>query len=510
MVNFEINYFYQILKMKILTANQIRNCDITTIEKGISSIALMEKAARKCCDWITDNFRNTNKFLIFCGNGNNGGDGFAIARMLYEKAYDVEVYINENESEFSPDAEINFKKIKAISGIDIKNFSEFSMINNENSVIIDAIFGYGLNRELSGEIKSIVGKLNQIQLPKISIDIPTGLFADKIINESYTVFESDLTLTFQFYKQSFLHTETGKFCGKIIVLDIDLDKDFIDGTETDYYVIDEKLIRKIYKPREDFSHKGIFGKSILVGGSYGKIGAILMSTLSALKTGSGLTFTIAPECGNLILQSQVPEAMFMQSGEKYLDKIEIQEKAVYGIGPGLGKEKQTQKALFVFLENYNQPVVLDADALNILAENHKLDLIPKHSVITPHPLEFERLFGKTENSFERIELARQKAKELQIFIILKDHHTAVITPEKNVYYNITGNPGMAKGGSGDVLTGILTSLVSQKYDIEKACIFGVWLHGKAGDFAAEKFSKEAMLPTDLINEIGEVFKYLSR
>ena len=496
--------------MKILTANQIKNCDIATIEKGISSTALMEKAAKNCCDWITDNFRNAKKFLVFCGNGNNGGDGFAIARMLYEKSYDVEVYINADESKFSPDAEINFKKIKAIGGIAIKNFSEFSMIHNGNSVIIDVVFGYGLNRELSGETKSIVEKLNQIQLPKISIDIPTGLFADKIINENATVFKADFTLTFQFYKRSFLHSETGKFCGKIIVLDIDLDKDFINEIETDYFVIEEKLIREIYKPREDFSHKGTFGKSILVGGSYGKIGAVLMATLSALKTGSGLTFTIAPECGNLILQSQVPEAMFIESGEMYLDKIEIQEKAVYGIGPGLGKEEQTQKALFEFLENYNKSIVLDADALNILAENRKLNLIPKNSVITPHPLEFERLFGKTENSFVRIELARQKAKELEIFIILKDHHTAVFTPESKVFYNITGNSGMAKGGSGDVLTGILTSLISQKYEIEKACIFGVWLHGKAGDFAAEKISKEAMLPTDLINEIGEVFKYLSK
>ena len=201
--------------------------------------------------------------------------------------------------------------------------------------------------------------------------------------------------------------------------------------------------------------------------------------------------------------------MFIDSGEKYIEKIEIVNKAVYGIGPGLGKEIQTQNALFDFLKSYKDPIVLDADALNILAENDKINLIPKNAVITPHPLEFERLFGKTENSFDRLELARNKAEELQIFIILKDHHTAVITPERKVFYNITGNSGMAKGGSGDVLTGILTSLISQKYETEKACIFAVWLHGKAGDFCAEEFSKEAMLPTDLINKIGNVFKYLS-
>lgn len=497
------------LKMKILSSAQIKACDDTTIQRGTSSINLMERAASKCVEWIDKNFRTSRKFLIFCGNGNNGGDGFAIARMLYEKGFDIEVYIDKDQLKLSKDSEINFKKIKAISGIDIKDFSEFVNIIKEKSVVIDSLFGYGLNRELEGEVKSIVDKLNKIQVPKISIDIPTGLFSDKIIDENSTVFKADYTLTFQFYKLSFLHPETGKFCGKISVLDIELDENFINETETDYFTIDEKLIKDIYKPRGEFSNKGTFGKSILVGGSYGKIGAILMSTLSALKTGSGLTFTIAPNCGNLILQSQIPEAMFMESGEKFLDKIEIQQKTVYGIGPGLGKEKQTQKALLNFLEKYENPVVLDADALNILAETQKLNLIPKNSVITPHPLEFERLFGKTENSFERIELARKKADELNIFIVLKDHHTAVITPNRKVFYNITGNSGMAKGGSGDVLTGILTSLIAQKYDIEKACLFGVWLHGKAGDFAATEHSKEAMLPTDLIRQIGNVFQYLS-
>lgn len=479
-----------------------------TIEKGISSIQLMEKAASSCVNWIESNFRSVQKFLIFCGTGNNGGDGFAMGRILYEKGYNVEIFIDKNKEDLSHDANINFKKIKQMSGIDIKDFSDL-IIRDDKTVIIDALFGYGLNRELSGEIKNIVEELNQIKIPKISVDIPTGLFADNITKKDATVFKADVTLTFQFYKRSFLHPETGKFCGKIVVLDIDLDEDFINEIETDHFVIDENLIKTIYKARQDFTNKGTFGKSILVGGSYGKIGAVLMSTLSAVKTGSGLTFTIAPECGNQILQSQVPEAMFIGSGEKYIDKIDIQEKAIYGIGPGFGKEQQTQKALLYFLENYHDPIVLDADALNILAENDGIKSIPKNSVITPHPLEFERLFGKTKDSFERLDLAKEKAAELHIYIVLKDHHTTVITPDKKVFYNITGNSGMAKGGSGDVLTGILTSLISQKYDIRKACIFGVWLHGKAGDLAAEEFSKEAMLPTDLINKLGQVFKYLS-
>ncbi len=495
--------------MKILSARQIKACDIATVNAGISSLNLMEKAAAKCVEWIESHFKSAQKFLIFCGSGNNGGDGFAIARMLYEKGFDVEVFIDKDHLNFSPDAEANLRKIKHISGIEIKDYDRFSKVNKEKTIIIDAIFGYGLNRKLTGKVKNIVEKLNEISLPKISVDIPTGLYADYLTESASTVFKADFTLTFKFYKRSFLHAETGKFCGEVTVLDIDLDKDFITNTSTDYFTIDEDLIRSIYKPRNEFSHKGTYGKSILVGGSYGKVGAVLMAAKSALKTGSGLTFTMAPKCGYEILQSQVPEAMFVNSGENYIDTIEIQEKSVYGIGPGLGKENITKDALFDFLKSYSEPVVLDADALNILAENQKLDLIPKHSVITPHPLEFERLFGKTQNSFERVELASAKALELNLFIILKDHHTAVITPEQKVFYNITGNSGMAKGGSGDVLTGIIISLISQKYDIEKACIFGVWLHGKAGDFAAAEFSKEAMLPTDLIDKIGNVYQYLN-
>lgn len=496
--------------MKILSAPQIKECDQTTIRTGISSIQLMEKAANACASWIVNNMKNIKKVQVFCGKGNNGGDGFAVARLLYEKAIDVEVYIDRDKQDFSEDAKINYKKIRKNSGIVFKYFSEFLPDNNENSLIIDALFGYGLNRNLSGRVKAVVDQLNSSRQPKLAIDIPSGLYADKMTDDNSTVFKADITLTFQFYKRSFMHPETGRFCGTIELLDIGLDQQFIDDAKTDFFVADRQMIRSIYQPRADFSNKGTFGKSILVGGSYGKMGSVLMSTLAALRTGSGLTFTMAPDCGYGILQSQVPEAMFVNSGDNYIDKLDIQEKSVYGIGPGLGKEKLTQQALFDFLKSYKNPVVLDADALNILAESKKQNLIPENSVITPHPLEFERLFGKTHDSFERLDLAKKKAKEHQIYIVLKDHHTAVVTPQGLVFYNITGNSGMAKGGSGDVLTGILTSLISQKYEPESACILGVWLHGMAGDLAAEQFSKEAMLPTDLIHKIADVFKLLSK
>ncbi|MDF2931734.1 MAG: NAD(P)H-hydrate dehydratase [Chryseobacterium sp.] len=499
--------------MKIFTAEKIRLADVFTIKnEPISSISLMERAAQKCVDWISVNCKKHNRFAVFCGNGNNGGDGFAIARMLYLKGFDVDVFVDPHNEKISDDAHINYKRLKEISGISVHDFTKIDSIQIDcETVIIDALFGTGLSRKLEGNFSQLIEKLNDFKHIKISIDLPSGLFADQILEKDQIVFKADYTLSFQFWKRSFLHPETGKFIGKVIILDIGLSKDFINKTQTDYFVIDDETIEDIFKPRDNFAHKGTYGKAIIAAGSYGKMGAAVLATKSALKTGTGLTFTIAPNCGYEILQSNCPEAMFISGGDKYLEKIEIQKQSVYGIGPGLGTDILTKKALLEFLEQTSEPILLDADALNMIAENKEnISLVPEKSVITPHPKEFERLFGSTENSFERLELAIKKANELQIYIVLKDHHTQIITPEGKVFYNITGNAGLAKGGSGDILTGIITSLLAQKYSAENACILGVWLHGKAADLAAEKFSKESMLPTNVIDELGNIFLYLNK
>ncbi|WP_411812563.1 NAD(P)H-hydrate dehydratase [Chryseobacterium scophthalmum] len=499
--------------MKIFTVENIRLADLYTIQnEPISSVQLMERASSLCAEWIFSNCKHHTKFAIFCGNGNNGGDGFAIARMLYLKGFDVDVFINKEQLKFSDDALINYNRLKDISGISVIDFHEISKYNfDEKTVIIDALFGTGLSRNPEGIFKEVIEVLNSKSNPKISIDVPSGLFADQINDENSTIFKADYTLTFQFWKKTFLHPETGSFTGKVIVLDINLAKEFIENTSTDDFVIDDDVFQNIFKIRQEFAHKGTYGKLIIVGGSYGKIGAVVLATKSALKTGSGLTFVLAPNCGYEILQTSVPEAMFMDGGEKKIHQIEKVENTVYGIGPGLGTEKETKKALLEFLENHQSPLILDADALNIISKDKSyLKLIPKKSIITPHPKEFERLFGKTENSFERLDLAKAKAKELGIYIVLKDHHTQVVTPEGKAFYNITGNSGLAKGGSGDILTGIITSLLAQKYSEEEAVILGVWLHGKAADFASEKHSKEAMQPTDVIDEIGNVFLHLNK
>ncbi|MCS3532088.1 NAD(P)H-hydrate dehydratase [Chryseobacterium sp. JUb7] len=497
--------------MKIFTADQIRHGDQYTIEnEPIPSIHLMERAAHACVKWITENCKNHRNFAIFCGSGNNGGDGFAIARMLYLKGFDIDVFVNP-KAKFSKDAGENLKELKEFSGIMVRNLNEAENYRfDKRTIIIDALFGTGLSRNLDGEFKDLIDTLNVKPNVKISIDMPSGLFSDIISTEDSSVLKSDYTLSFQSWKKSFLHPETGKYTGKVKILNIDISEDYIAQTDTENFVIDEEMIKTIFKPREDFSHKGTYGKACIIGGSYGKMGAAVLSTQSALKTGAGLTFTLAPKCGYEILQSSCPEAIFIEGGSDCIDHIEVDEHSVYGVGPGLGTDAETEKSILQFLKNYSQPLVLDADALNIISKDKKsLKIIPKKSIITPHPKEFERLFGATKNSFERLELGRKKAEELGIYIVLKDHHTQIITPEGNVFYNITGNAGLAKGGSGDILTGILTSLLAQGYSEEYTAIFGVWLHGKAGELAAEKYSKESMLPTDVINEIGKVFKELN-
>lgn len=497
--------------MKIFTAEQIRNCDQYTIKnEPISSIQLMERAAEACVEWISENCNHHRNFAIFCGSGNNGGDGFAVARLLYQKGFDIDIFTN-SKAKFSPDAQENFKHIKEISGITVREFKDAMNYRfDSRTVIIDALFGTGLSRNLEGEVKELVEFLNLKNNIKISIDLPSGLLADGMSDADAVVFEADYTLSFQFWKKSFLHIETGQFTGKVQILDINLSQDYIEETESDDFVVDDEIVKQIFKVRNEFSHKGTYGKATIAGGSYGKIGAAVLSTRAALRSGAGLTFVLAPKCGYEILQTSDPEAMFIEGGADYIDRFEIDETSVCGIGPGLGTHKKTSESLLKFLKNYSKPLILDADALNILAENpENLLLIPEKSIITPHPKEFERLFGKTDNSFERTLLAKNKARELQIYIVLKDHHTQIITPEGKVFYNITGNSGLAKGGSGDILTGIITSLLAQHYSEEQAAVLGVWFHGKAAELASEKYSKESMLPTDVIAEFGNVFAELN-
>ncbi|MFZ1306186.1 MAG: NAD(P)H-hydrate dehydratase [Ferruginibacter sp.] len=497
--------------MKIFSAAQIKNWDAFTIEnEPIASIDLMERAATACCKWLIGKNFGTFHFRIFCGKGNNGGDGLAIARMLIEHQCLVTVYILEFGNMGTDDFQTNLEKLHGLTtDIHFIQSPDFFPVINESDIVIDALFGTGLNKPPEG---ISAGLINQVSLYKntiISIDLPSGLFADQS-SKGNAVVKATHTLSFQNYKLAFLLPENEHYCGEVHLLHIGLHPAFEENEEADFEWIDETMIRAIYKPRARFAHKGTYGHAGLLCGSYGMMGAAILSSLSCLRSGAGKLTAYIPKCGYQILQTTVPEAMSFVAGEDHLlSATGIEKMNAVGIGPGIGMHTSHKKLLTEIFEKVKTPMVIDADALNILAEkNAMLSLIPKRSILTPHPKEFEHLFGKATNCFERLELAKQKSNEYQVYIILKGHYTFICTPEGKGYFNSTGNSGMATAGSGDVLTGIITGLLAQGYTPLECCLLGVYLHGLSGDIAATEYSQEAMIAGDIIECMGEAFKTL--
>ncbi len=496
--------------MKILNAQQIREWDQYTIQhEPISSIELMERAAGQCVNWLEENNFLQFPFTIFCAKGNNGGDGLAIARMLLQKQCMVSVHILEFGHLGTEDFQINLKRLHQYKTVDIhfiqseENFREL----DKNEIVIDALFGSGLNRPLEGVTEKLVEHINNSGCKIIAIDVPSGLPVDH--SAKGITIKADHTLSFQIYKLAFLLPENASFPGEVHILDIGLHPDFYNSVETNYELIDAEIISTIYKPRNRFAHKGNFGHVLIIAGSYGKMGAAILCAKACLRSGAGLTTCHIPKCGYEIMQTSLPEAMVMTDfNSSIVTKIEedISKFSCIGIGPGIGTASETKKLLHEIFKAYKKPIVLDADALNIISSDKELlKKIPANSVLTPHPKEFERLFGKTENDFDRLQLAQQKAKELNLVIVLKGHHTFIATPGGKAYFNNTGNAGMAKGGSGDVLTGILTALIAQYHDTVEATILAVYIHGLAGDIAAEEYSMEAVIAGDIIENLGEAF-----
>jgi len=497
--------------MKIFNAEQIRQWDQYTIrQEPVTSIELMERAATRCINWLEVNNYLENQFIIFCGKGNNGGDGLAIARLLAAGKHPVTVFILESGNTGTPDFQANLVRLHQYPEADIRfvqtveNFHEFT----GNEIIIDALYGSGLNRALEGVTAKLVEHINESGCDVIAIDIPSGMFVDRS-SKNNPIIKATHILGFQCYKPAFLVAENSSFTGDVHILDIGLHHDFYTSVISPYELVDKLLIHQIYKPRNRFAHKGNFGHALLVAGSYGKIGAAVLSAKACLRSGAGLLSCHIPKCGYDILQTSVPEAMVMTDfNSSFTTKIEddVTKFEAIGIGPGIGTASETRVMLREIFDSYISPVVLDADALNIIAlQKELLKLIPAGSVLTPHPKEFERLFGESTNDFDRIQLALQKAIELNVVIVLKGHHTLIATPDNKAFFNNTGNAGMAKGGSGDVLTGILTGLLAQGYSSVETAILGVYLHGLAGDIAAEKCSLEAMMAGDIIDCQGNAF-----
>ena len=497
--------------MKIFSSAQIKKWDAFTIEnEPISSIDLMDRAATACYNWLIGKNFGTMHFRIFCGKGNNGGDGLAIARLLIKNNCKVTVHILEFGKPGTDDFQTNLERLHTFTtDIHFIQSADFFPVLNDNDIIIDAIFGNGLNKPLEGIAAALVNHINQYKAAIIAIDLPTGLFADKS-STGNSIIKANHSLSFQNYKLAFLLPENEDYCGEVHLLNIGLHKDFENNEPANFILIDKALIKTIYKPRSKFAHKGTYGHAALLCGSVGMMGAAVLSSLACLRSGVGKITSYIPKCGYHILQPTVPEAMSFIAGEDYiLSANGIEKFSAVGIGPGMGNHLSHKKLLTDIFEKINTPMVIDADALNVMAENKELlNNIPSQSILTPHPKEFEKLFGKSANNFERLELAKQKSKAHNVFIILKGHYSFISTPDGQGFFNSTGNAGMATAGSGDVLSGILTGLLAQGYSPTDTCLLGVYLHGLAGDFAANKHSEEAMIAGDIVSSLGKAFKQI--
>lgn len=497
--------------MKIFSAAQIKNWDSFTIaNEPVSSIDLMERAAAKCCDWLLQHEYFQKRFLVFCGKGNNGGDGLAIARILIKNKYSVTVYILENGKKGTPDFQENLVRLHQCStDIHFIQTPDFFPEIQKQDIIIDALYGTGLNKPLEGISSQLVHHINNSKAEIIAVDLPSGLFADSS-SKGNMVINASITLSFQQYKLAFLLPENKNYCGQVYLLNIGLHKAFEVSENTIFELNEDTFIRQLYKPRNAFAHKGNFGHAALLCGSYGMMGAAILSARACLRAGAGKLTCYIPECGYSIVQTAVPEAMSSVTGDQYIVNAEgLDRFNAVGIGPGIGLHPTHTALLSYIFSKVQKPMLIDADALNILAQNKNLLVqIPALSILTPHPKEFENLFGKTENEFARLQLALEKSKAYNIYIVLKGHYTFISTPEGKGYFNNTGNAGMATAGSGDVLVGIITALLAQDYTPLQACLLGTWLHGKAGDFAAAKLSQEAMLAGDISDSLGDAFRAL--
>lgn len=492
--------------MKIFSAAQIKEWDRFTISnKPISSLDLMERAAAKCADWVLQNIPHNKKIIIICGSGNNGGDGLAIARMLLKKRGDVAVYILK-AGKRSNDCNTNLQRLieMGVSINEIETTESFPAANT-GDVIIEAMFGTGLNKPLQGIAQLLAQYINQKKaVTVISIDMPAGLYADKC-SKGNTITKAAHTLSFQCNKLAFMMAENSEYTGNIAILDIGLDNDFYNDTASNVNTIDKDLLLSFFKARKQFAHKYSFGHALLFAGSQNMMGAAILAAESCLRSGAGLVTVHIAEPLMPVIQTALPEAI--ASAEDNFETL-AKKKAAIGIGPGLAINETNTKLLGQIITEWAGATVIDASALSMLQPFTSLLAKRKEhpAILTPHTGEFEKLFGQCKNDFERMDTALQKAAQLNCYVVLKGRHTLIACPNGEAWFNTTGNNGMATAGSGDVLTGILTGLLAQGYTEKEACLLGVYLHGLAGNFAAASLSPEAMIAGDITNNLGNAFK----
>lgn len=500
--------------MNIFSPKQIHEIDNATCHaQGINSLELMERAASAVSVELMSRFLPSQRFVVVAGPGNNGGDALAVARQLIEQGYrKVEIFLFNVTEKLSHDCDEMRKKLITMEGIDFTEVTkEFSPpYLSENDVVVDGLFGVGLSHPLSGGFKALAKLINESGAYVVSIDIPSGLFCDWNNGAIHSnIVHADLTLTFQFPKLAFMFEDNADVIGEWKILDIDLDTKKIKETPTDFKMVEGYMVSSHLKKRLPFTAKRDYGSVLLMAGSKGMMGAAIMSARSALKSGAGLVTVHSASSGYPILQTAVPEAMFEPDrNDQFITDMNPHHahKAV-AVGPGIGTQVQTVDALEHLLKNSNAPLLLDADALNCIAKRPALlSLLPPYTVITPHAGEFDRLFGEQPNMEARLRKAIEMAKYYNIIIVLKGHYTACVRPGGKVFFNSTGNPGMATAGSGDVLTGIIASFIAQGLRPEIAASIGVYIHGLAGDLAAEDIGEFGVIASDIADYVGRAIR----
>lgn len=497
--------------MKIFSISQVRALDAYTIEhEPVASIDLMERAAQAIFEAYAKSFDLQRPVLIVAGPGNNGGDALALARILVWVNTDVQVLLLHN-GKLSPDCEANLQQLRSLKPEIITEVTGSFAVPNitKETVIVDGIFGSGLSRPAEGIFAVAIEHINRSGCEVASIDVPSGLHGEHNPDISVPIVKATHTFTLQFPKLAFLLPETGMFAGNWSVLDIGIHPEAISQTETRYFFIKKKDIQPKIKIREKFSHKGSYGHALIFAGSKDMAGAAVLSSEAALRSGAGLVTVHSASCNRIILQTAVPEVIFESDNhENYISEFrDLSKYDAIAIGPGINQANETALFLKSILGACERPVVLDADALNLIAANRNLlQLIPENSILTPHPKEFERLFGKSTNSFERLQTASEIAQNQKIIIVLKGAYTQIFLPDGRIFFNSTGNPGMATAGSGDVLTGIMVGLLAQGYQPQDAALTGVFLHGLAADLIPE--TEETMLASDIIRGLKLAFRTL--
>lgn len=499
--------------IKILTSELVRQADAATIAREpIASVELMERAANACCHYLEDQIPAGVPVSIVCGKGNNGGDGLAIARLLWKKGKNITVWITEDTGKGSHDFEINLRRLRDETTVPVHSGEDQERpAFPESGFIIEAIFGTGLNKEPAGQAAEMIQAINVSACRVISIDIPAGLFSDQPTPVSNVIIRANTTLVFQVPRPCFLYAEYEPYIGDFQVLDIGLDPAFIRAASAYGFIPTKDLIGSLLPYRPRFGHKGTFGHALLLAGSKGKTGAAILTAGAALRSGTALVTVRCPRCSTLSLQGSLPEAMCWEDGgENYLEEpVKTGPYTAIGIGPGIGTARETGNVLKRLIQDTDVPLVLDADALNLLSENPTwLSFLPGETILTPHQKEFARLCGKTSDPFARTQQQLEFAKRYNCYVILKGRFTAIACPDGQLFFNPTGNHGMAKGGSGDILTGILTGLLAQGLSPMKTALLGVYLHGLAGDLCLSETSAYGMKSGDLVDYLPAAWRML--